>query len=486
MDVMYGYGESSDYDNMTMDDIYDIKSEDDGSDFLSELNELASQPLISDECFGLDEFDLNFGGSDPFVLLPFNVNTVVSGQHNLNSRNSNSKSSNQSIKDSSSPFTSWNSNTGINGVVHGVFDQENSNTMVLVDPQKVVPVYASNFSGSLGSTASSVGSETDQDYLPTTDEEESECEVIPGTIATWIVPDSRSPSPVETYEVDEPEFIGSPIVQEPPVKKRKQKHEHIPKPDVDGKIYPKPAFSYSCLIAMALKNSRNGSLPVSEIYKFMCDHFPYFKTAPSGWKNSVRHNLSLNKCFEKIEKPGNSARKGCLWALNPAKIHKMDEEVQKWSRKDPMAIRRAMSDPENLELIERGELKRDYSGNGASDEDEEEDFSEPATPLTPAQMQARRSRTNSSDSSAGDTLVTSTNTAATISQVHAALHRPVEQKIHIKKEDTTALDFGTITSVQGNYLCHSANGTGTYTLSFATSLGNTTTPIIIRRANPVK
>lgn len=59
----------------------------------------------------------------------------------------------------------------------------------------------------------------------------------------------------------------------------------------------------------------------------------------------MRHNLSLNKCFEKIEKPGNGARKGCLWALNPAKIHKMDEEVQKWLRKDPVTIRRAMSDP---------------------------------------------------------------------------------------------------------------------------------------------
>nr|XP_032802966.1 forkhead box protein N4-like [Petromyzon marinus] len=119
------------------------------------------------------------------------------------------------------------------------------------------------------------------------------------------------------------------------------------------KVYPKPIYSYSCLIAMALKNSKNGSLPVSDIYHFMTENFPYFKTAPDGWKNSVRHNLSLNKCFEKIENKasGGSSRKGCLWTLNPAKVDKMDEEMQKWKRKDPVAIRRSMANPEALDRL---------------------------------------------------------------------------------------------------------------------------------------
>lgn len=94
------------------------------------------------------------------------------------------------------------------------------------------------------------------------------------------------------------------------------------------KVYPKPVYSYryahifssyycnwlifpciiirnvlhSCLIAMALTDSKTGCLPVSDIYSFMMENYPYFKTAPDGWKNSVRHNLSLNKCFEKVEK----------------------------------------------------------------------------------------------------------------------------------------------------------------------------------------
>lgn len=117
-------------------------------------------------------------------------------------------------------------------------------------------------------------------------------------------------------------------------------------------LFPKPVYSYSILIFMALRNSKTGSLPVSEIYSFMTENFPYFKTAPDGWKNSVRHNLSLNKCFEKVEnKSGNSSRKGCLWALNPAKVEKMQEELHKWRRKDPLTVRKSMARPEDLDHL---------------------------------------------------------------------------------------------------------------------------------------
>uniref|UniRef100_A0A915A8Z5 Fork-head domain-containing protein n=1 Tax=Parascaris univalens TaxID=6257 RepID=A0A915A8Z5_PARUN len=118
----------------------------------------------------------------------------------------------------------------------------------------------------------------------------------------------------------------------------------------------KPSYSYSCLVALALKNSRNGQLTVSEIYDFMCENFPYFRTAPPGWKNSVRHNLSLNKCFQKIElhRPDGQGRKSCLWSLNPAKIHKMDQEVRKWRERDIVSIRGSLLCPDDLEAIEQG------------------------------------------------------------------------------------------------------------------------------------
>lgn len=53
---------------------------------------------------------------------------------------------------------------------------------------------------------------------------------------------------------------------------------------------------------MAIEDSPLKALPVKEVYAWILDHFPYFRNAPTGWKNSVRHNLSLNKCFRKVEK----------------------------------------------------------------------------------------------------------------------------------------------------------------------------------------
>ncbi|MEE6474241.1 hypothetical protein FKM82_010319 [Ascaphus truei] len=80
----------------------------------------------------------------------------------------------------------------------------------------------------------------------------------------------------------------------------------------------KPPYSFSLLIYMAIEHSPNKCLPVKEIYSWILDRFPYFSTAPTGWKNSVRHNLSLNKCFRKVERShGKVNGKGSLWCVDP-------------------------------------------------------------------------------------------------------------------------------------------------------------------------
>ncbi|KAI4547007.1 hypothetical protein MG293_003562 [Ovis ammon polii] len=80
----------------------------------------------------------------------------------------------------------------------------------------------------------------------------------------------------------------------------------------------KPPYSFSLLIYMAIEHSPNKCLPVKEIYSWILNRFPYFATAPTGWKNSVRHNLSLNKCFQKVERShGKVNGKGSLWCVDP-------------------------------------------------------------------------------------------------------------------------------------------------------------------------
>ena len=79
----------------------------------------------------------------------------------------------------------------------------------------------------------------------------------------------------------------------------------------------KPNHSYISLIANAILASKEKRLVLSDIYQFVLDTQPYFRNkAGQGWRNSIRHNLSLNECFIKAGRSPNG--KGHFWAINPA------------------------------------------------------------------------------------------------------------------------------------------------------------------------
>ncbi|XP_041036063.1 forkhead box protein J3-like isoform X2 [Carcharodon carcharias] len=72
----------------------------------------------------------------------------------------------------------------------------------------------------------------------------------------------------------------------------------------------KPPHSYASLIRMAIQSTPTGRKTLREIYQWITENFQYYQQSTHGWKNSIRHNLSMNKCFRKIprtrETPGKS------------------------------------------------------------------------------------------------------------------------------------------------------------------------------------
>lgn len=80
----------------------------------------------------------------------------------------------------------------------------------------------------------------------------------------------------------------------------------------------KPPYSYIALIMMAIQAQPPKRATLNEIYGFLQERFPFFRGSYTGWKNSVRHNLSLNECFIKLPKGLGRPGKGHYWTIDPA------------------------------------------------------------------------------------------------------------------------------------------------------------------------
>ena len=77
----------------------------------------------------------------------------------------------------------------------------------------------------------------------------------------------------------------------------------------------KPTQSYIGLIGKAILSSPQQKLVLGDIYNYILTNYPYFRNKGPGWRNSIRHNLSLNDCFVKVGRSPNG--KGHFWAINP-------------------------------------------------------------------------------------------------------------------------------------------------------------------------
>lgn len=63
----------------------------------------------------------------------------------------------------------------------------------------------------------------------------------------------------------------------------------------------KPQYSYAQMITQAIMQTPDEKLNLAGIYNYITQNYSYYRhQQASGWQNSIRHNLSLNKAFEKL------------------------------------------------------------------------------------------------------------------------------------------------------------------------------------------
>ncbi|KAM4704129.1 forkhead box protein N5-like isoform 1-T1 [Rhinophrynus dorsalis] len=141
--------------------------------------------------------------------------------------------------------------------------------------------------------------------------------------------------------------------------------------------WPRPPINYCNLISLALRNSEEGSLNVQQIYSFVREHFPFFRVAPDGWKNTVRHNLCFSSSFEKSSGwvCADGHRRSCLWKLTRQGRRKFRAEMHSLSDELLRVLRRSMNKPdgrfppdllEQVQALERHGVEAAESGDAGT------------------------------------------------------------------------------------------------------------------------
>lgn len=91
----------------------------------------------------------------------------------------------------------------------------------------------------------------------------------------------------------------------------------------------RPPYTYACLIRWSILESTDKHRTLNEIYNWFTTMFFYFRHNTATWKNAVRHNLSLHKCFVRVE-----GGKGAVWTVDETEYQR--RKGQKYYRDHPV------------------------------------------------------------------------------------------------------------------------------------------------------
>ncbi|KAL8969956.1 MAG: hypothetical protein Q9183_001751 [Haloplaca sp. 2 TL-2023] len=90
--------------------------------------------------------------------------------------------------------------------------------------------------------------------------------------------------------------------------------------DGDDSISGEP---YAQLIARALRSAPEHKMVLKEIYRWFEKNTNKAKGNSKGWQNSIRHNLSMNGGFRKVDQdpPTDDSKRGFIWVLEESAYH---------------------------------------------------------------------------------------------------------------------------------------------------------------------
>ncbi|XP_051965057.1 forkhead box protein P3-like isoform X1 [Xyrauchen texanus] len=126
----------------------------------------------------------------------------------------------------------------------------------------------------------------------------------------------------------------------------RQEYWHIPLPHlmpdfVSSTEYYKyanirPPYTYAFLIRWSILGAPEKQRTLNEIYNWFTQMFFYFRHSSPTWKNAVRHNLSLHKCFVRVDR-----RKGAVWTVDEEEFQKRKgQKINRdytWKRLKPLS-----------------------------------------------------------------------------------------------------------------------------------------------------